>query len=227
MSLLLLAQGRAMPRGRHPARAGRDAGPGRPVKVLPAYIDIMLAAEDVAPPGWPPTSSGGSRMGSARPTCGRSPPTPSGAVLLAEGDARAALVELRGAPPSWRELDAPYQVARARVLVGLACRELGDSDGAGLEFDAARGLFEDLGAPPDLARLRRLSGSLAGQEGLSPREREVLALLATGKTNRAIAAELFLSEKTIARHVSNIFAKLALSSRAEATAYAYKHGLVR
>jgi DNA-binding NarL/FixJ family response regulator len=128
----------------------------------------------------------------------------------------------------WRELDVPYQVARARVLLGLACRQLGDSNGAELEFDTARGLFEDLGATPDLAQLRRLSGSLStGQDdGLSPREREVLTLLATGKTNRAIAAELFLSEKTIARHVSNIFAKLALSSRAGATAYAYTHGLI-
>jgi DNA-binding NarL/FixJ family response regulator len=114
------------------------------------------------------------------------------------------------------------------VLIGLACRQLGDSDGAGLEFDAARGLFEDLGAAPDLAQLRHLSDSRPGpDDGLSPRELEVLALVATGKTNRAIAAELFLSEKTIARHVSNIFAKLALSSRAEATAYAYTHGLAR
>jgi DNA-binding CsgD family transcriptional regulator len=148
-------------------------------------------------------------------------------VLLAEGDARAALIELRGAAAMWRGLDVPYQVARARVLLGLACRQLGDSDGAGLEFDAARRLFEDLGATPDLTQLHRRIGSSSSrmQGGLSPREREVLALLATGKTNRTIAAELFLSEKTIARHVSNIFAKLALSSRAEATAYAYTHGL--
>jgi DNA-binding CsgD family transcriptional regulator len=149
-------------------------------------------------------------------------------MLLAEGDARAALVELRGAAAMWRELDVPYQVARARVLVGLACRQLGDSDGTELEFDAARDLFEDLGAVPDLAQLRRLSGSPHARpdDRLSPREREVLALVATGKTNRAIAAELFLSEKTIARHISNIFTKMALSSRAEATAYAFKHGLV-
>ena len=114
------------------------------------------------------------------------------------------------------------------MLLGLACQQLGDSDGAGLEFDTARGLFEDLGATPDLIQLHRRIGtsSQRTEGGLSPREREVLALLATGKTNRAMAAELFLSEKTIARHVSNIFAKLALSSRAEATAYAFKHGLV-
>jgi DNA-binding CsgD family transcriptional regulator len=152
----------------------------------------------------------------------------AGSVLLAEGDARAALVELRSAAAMWRALEVPYQVARARVLLGLACRQLGDSDGAGLELDAARGLFEDLGATPDLTKLRRLSGSPPARpdDGLSPREREVLVLLATGKTNRAIATDLFLSEKTIARHVSNIFAKLALSSRAEATAYAFRHGLV-
>jgi DNA-binding CsgD family transcriptional regulator len=128
----------------------------------------------------------------------------------------------------WRGLEVPYQVARTRMLVGLACQQLGDSGGAGLEFDAARDLFEDLGAIPDIARLDRLSGTSAPApaDGLSPREREVLVLLATGKTNRAIAADLFLSEKTVARHVSNIFAKLALASRAEATAYAYKHGLV-
>jgi DNA-binding CsgD family transcriptional regulator len=151
-----------------------------------------------------------------------------GAVLLAEGNARDAFAELRGAYTSWRELDAPYQAARVRVLIGLACRELRDDGGAELEFDAARGLFEDLGAIPDLERLNRLSGTPAPRVvgGLSAREREVLALLASGKTNRAIAAELVLSEKTVARHVSNIFTKLEVSSRAEATAYAYKHGLV-
>ena len=181
----------------------------------------------LVPAGWPSTSSGRIADELGAPYVRALAAHATGAVLLAEGDARAALIELRGAAAMWRALDVPYQVARARVLIALACRQLGDSDGAGLELDAARGLFEDLGASPDLAQLRRLSGAPPRpDDGLSPREREVLALLATGKTNRAIAAELFLSEKTIARHVSNIFAKLALSSRAEATAYAYKHGLV-
>jgi DNA-binding CsgD family transcriptional regulator len=242
---------------RQASRAGRDPEPGRSLlflaqgaddaaaasirrvldetpdpaaraKVLPAYIDIKLATHDIR--------AGRVAVDELRriadelgaPYVRALATHAAGAVLLAEGDAREALVALRGAAAMWRELDVPYQVARARVLVGLACRQLGDRDGAGLEFDTARGLFEDLGATPDLTQLRRLSGSLPliPDDGLSPREREVLALLATGKTNRAMAAELFLSEKTIARHVSNIFAKLALSSRAEATAYAYKRGLV-
>jgi DNA-binding CsgD family transcriptional regulator len=241
---------------RQASRAGRDPEPGRsllflaqgagdaaaasirrvleetpdPVaraKLLPAYIDVMLAANDVAAGRVAVDELRRIADGIGAPYVRALAIHSTGAVLLAKGDARAALGELRGAAAMWRALKVPYQVARARVLVGLACRQLGDSDGAGLEFDAARGVFEDLGAIPDLAQLRRLSGSLLRPgDGLSPREREVLALLAAGKTNRAIAAELFLSEKTIARHVSNIFAKLALSSRAEATAYAYKHGLV-
>jgi DNA-binding CsgD family transcriptional regulator len=150
-------------------------------------------------------------------------PVPS---LLAEGDPRAALTKLRTAQRSWHDLEAPHQAARVRVLIGIACRELGDSASAELEFAAARGVLEELGAAPDLARLARLVGS-PGPGGLSRRESEVLTLVATGKTNRAIATELFISEKTVARHVSNIFAKLGLSSRAEATAHAYKHGLVR
>ena len=228
-SLLLLAQGAGDAAAASIRRVlDETPDPVARAKVLPAYIDIMLAANDV--------DAGRVAVDELRriadelgaPYVRALAAHAAGAVLLAEGDARAALVELRGAAAMWRGLDVPYQVARARVLLGLACRQLGDSDGAGLEFDAARGLFEDLGATPDLAQLRRLSGSRSPRpdDGLSPREREVLALLATGKTNRAIAAELFLSEKTIARHVSNIFAKLALSSRAEATAYAYKHGLV-
>jgi DNA-binding CsgD family transcriptional regulator len=228
-SLLLLAQGAGDAAAASIRRVlDETPDPVTRAKVLPAYIDIMLAANDVG--------AGRGAVDELRriadelgaPYVRALTAHAAGAVLLAEGDARAALVELRGAAAMWRELDVPYQVARARVLLGLACRQLGDSNGAELEFDTARGLFEDLGATPDLAQLRRLSGSLStGQDdGLSPREREVLTLLATGKTNRAIAAELFLSEKTIARHVSNIFAKLALSSRAGATAYAYTHGLI-
>jgi DNA-binding NarL/FixJ family response regulator len=126
----------------------------------------------------------------------------------------------------WRELEAPYQVARVRLLIAVACRELGDGATAELEFEAARSALEGLGARPDLERLaRRLAGSSRPEGPLSRREREVLALVAAGKTNRAIAAQLFISEKTVARHVSNIFTKLGLSSRTEATAYAYKHGL--
>ena len=135
-------------------------------------------------------------------------------------------MRLRAAHRAWRALDAPHQTARVRLLIGLACRELGDLAGAELEFDAARGTLERLGAVPDLERLARVVGTPT-RGRLSPREGEVLVLVAAGKSNRAIATELFISEKTVARHVSNIFTKLGLSSRAEATAYAFKHGLAR
>jgi DNA-binding CsgD family transcriptional regulator len=137
------------------------------------------------------------------------------------------LTALRMAHRSWRDLDAPHQAARARVLIAVACRELGDGASAELELEAARGALEELGARPDLERLVRLAGSSRPEGPLSRREREVLVLVAEGKTNRAIATELFISEKTVARHVSNIFTKLGLSSRAEATAYAFRHGLAR
>ena len=153
---------------------------------------------------------------------------PAAAVDLDAGDARAALVALRRAGSAWQELGAPYEAARVRVLVGLACRALGDADSAALELDAARDVFAGLGAAPDVARVEALSGSAAraGTHGLTPRELQVLRLVAAGETNKAIAAELVLSERTVDRHVSNIFAKLGASSRSAATAYAYRHQLV-
>jgi len=128
----------------------------------------------------------------------------------------------------WQQLEAPYEAARARLLVANACRALGDDDAASMELDAARTALEALGAVVDLAAVDSAAaaaavGAAAGP--LSAREREVLGLLATGTTNRAIARQLFLSEKTVARHVSNIFGKLGVASRAAATSYAYEHGL--
>ncbi len=151
----------------------------------------------------------------------------SGAVLLSEEDPRAALRDLRDAQRSWRDLEAPHHEARARLLIGIACRELGDGASAELEFEAARRALDELGAHPDLERVARLAGTSPAGGPLSLRESEVLTLVAAGKTNREIATELFISEKTVARHISNIFAKLSLTSRSQATAYAYKHGLVR
>jgi DNA-binding NarL/FixJ family response regulator len=151
----------------------------------------------------------------------------AGAVLLAEADPAAALGALRQSCTKFQELDAPYDAARVRVHIALAYRTLGDDDTAEIELDAARAAFERLGAAPDLARVEELTGSEASETaaGLTPREVEVLRLVATGKTNRAIAVDLFLSEKTVARHVSNIFTKLGVSSRSAATAYAYRNDL--
>jgi ATP/maltotriose-dependent transcriptional regulator MalT len=153
----------------------------------------------------------------------------AGAVALAEGEALRALESLRDAAAAWQEIDVPYERARVRVLVGLACRQLGDHDGAQLELDAAQEAFERLGAAPDAARVAAMATPPASpppSTGLTGRELEVLRLIATGATNRAIAGRLGISEKTVARHVSNIFTKLDLPSRTAATAFAYEHKLV-
>ncbi|HEY5990555.1 MAG TPA: LuxR C-terminal-related transcriptional regulator [Streptosporangiaceae bacterium] len=149
-----------------------------------------------------------------------------GSVLLAGGDATGALAALRIATDLWRDLEVPYEVARARALIALACREVGDGDTAALELAAAGRLFARLGAQPDLARVAALRGQPAQTHNLTERELQVLRLVATGMTNQAVAADLRLSGKTIERHLSNVFAKLGVSSRAAATAYAYQHQLL-
>jgi DNA-binding NarL/FixJ family response regulator len=136
------------------------------------------------------------------------------------------LTALRRAWEAWRDLDAPYEAARVRARTADACRELGDRDGEALETDAARQVFERLGATVDLDRLSGGSGGRSLPGGLSAREVEVLRLVAAGLTNRAIAETLTISERTVDRHVSNIFTKLDVSTRAAATAFAYEQGLV-
>ncbi|MGH7501636.1 MAG: LuxR C-terminal-related transcriptional regulator [Longimicrobiales bacterium] len=194
--------------------------------LLAAHVEIMLAAAD-------PTAARGAADQLASAALSDSTflramaAGAQGRVLLAEDDAAAALDALRRAWTLWHELEAPYEAARIRVLIGLACRALGDEGTAQMEFDAARWVFEQLGAAPDLDHVQSLPHRSAGRTaGLTTREVQVLRLVAAGKTNRAIANDLFISEKTVARHVSNIFTKLDLSSRSAATAYAYEHGLI-
>lgn len=193
--------------------------------LLPAYVEIMLAVgavqdarnacrelEDLArsfDTGVPDAVAAQAR----------------GAVDLAEGDAQAAIGSLHRALEVWQRIQAPYAAARVRVLIGQACRALGDDDGADLEIEAARSIFDRLGAAPDLARVVSLTKGIKPHP-LTPREVQVLRLVSAGKTNATIAAELFLSERTIERHLSNIFTKLDLSTRTAATAWAYEHGLV-
>ncbi|HEY6647486.1 MAG TPA: response regulator transcription factor, partial [Mycobacterium sp.] len=142
----------------------------------------------------------------------------TGSVLLGAGDAPAALVALRRAARDWSELDAPYERARTRLLIADACDALTDFDTAEMERRAARSTLAALGG--DIAPQRELA------PGLTTREAEVLTLVARGKTNRAIAAELYISEKTVASHLNHIFTKLGLASRSAATAYAYQHDLM-
>jgi DNA-binding CsgD family transcriptional regulator len=196
-------------------------------RALPAYVEIMLAAGDV-----PAARAGAEELTTIAakleaPFVDALAAHAMGSVLLAEHDARAALAALRRASTLWRELDAPYEASRARVLVAAACRALGDEDGADMELDAARQAFTRLGAGPELTRLDDAMRQQASRPtgGLSAREAQVLRLVATGKTNRAIAGELRISDKTVARHISNIFVKLNVSTRAAATAYAFQHEL--
>jgi len=125
-----------------------------------------------------------------------------------------------------QELEAPYECARARVLVGRACRALGDDEAFALELESARSTFQQLGAAPDLAAAGALDGAKPETHGLSSRELEVLRLIASGKSNREIASALVISEHTVARHVQNIFGKLGVPSRTAAGAYAFEHDLI-
>lgn len=197
-------------------------------RLLPAYVEIMLATTEVELARQAAAELSLLAADLDAPFLAAWAAYAAGAVALAEGDARASLGALRDACAKWLELDAPYEAARTRELIGLACRALGDTDRAQLELDAAAWAFRQLGAAADLARVEAHSRPAVARDtsGLTPREVQVLRLVAAGRSNRAIATELVLSEKTVARHMSNIFTKLGLSSRAAATAYAYEHALV-
>ena len=153
--------------------------------------------------------------------------TARGALLLAENDTDGALRVLRRARNRWVDLGVPYEAARVRVLLAAASSGAGDVDGARMELQAARSVFARLGSAADVRRTAELlAGSAHPSAGVTPREVEVLRLVAAGKTNRSIATELSISEHTVARHLNNIFAKLGVSSRAAATAFAFTHDLV-
>jgi DNA-binding NarL/FixJ family response regulator len=196
--------------------------------LLPTFVEIMLAVDDLDAAG-----AGCEELESiARRQESRALEAMAaqarGALRLAEGDPRAALPSLRRAAERWQRFEAPYQLARVRELIGLACRELGDEDTATLELEAAREAFATLGAATDLSRIGLLAeiSSAVDSHGLTGRELEVLRHLSVGETNKAIAARLVVSVRTVDRHVSNIYAKLGVSSRAAATAYAHEHRLL-
>jgi ATP/maltotriose-dependent transcriptional regulator MalT len=229
LALLRLTQGNDDAAAAAIRRAvGETTEPLKRARLLPTYVEIMLAVGDAqeARSACRELETISARYESGM--LGAMVAHAEGAVTLAQGDARAALLPLRRAWQMWQELEVPYEAARVRVLVGLACRALGDDDTAELELEAARGVFEQLGAAPDLAKVDSLTQRAPSIDahGLTPRELQVLRLVAAGETNKAIAAELVLSGRTVDRHVSNIFSKLGVSSRAAATAYAYENQLV-
>lgn len=227
LALLRLAQGQlsaAQTAVRHAVEAARDGG-GR-ARALDACVEIALAGGELPGARAAAEELRGVAARFGGPFAGALAARAHGAVLLAEGDAPGARIALRDALAAWRELDAPYEAARVDALLGLACRAEGDEEGAALELQAARHAFAALGAAPDLARVEASLRRASAADPLTAREREVLALVASGRTNRAIAAALGLSDKTVARHLSNIFAKLGLGSRAAATAWAFQQGLV-
>jgi DNA-binding NarL/FixJ family response regulator len=229
LALLRLAQGRVDAAGAA-IRAALDQTQDRlaRAKVLGAYIEIVLAADDVPAARTAAAELSQIAADQRMPFLQAVAAHATGDVLLAEGDARAALASLRRAWTAWQELQAPYETARARLLIGLAHQALGDTDTAELELDAACRVFRQLGAAPEVARVEALSRMAAPTAvgGLTAREVQVLRLVAAGKSNRAIAADLVISEHTVARHVQNIFAKLGISSRSAATAFAFEHGLL-
>jgi DNA-binding CsgD family transcriptional regulator len=229
LALLRLAQGNPDPAVAAIRRAVSEVVEPLPrAALLPSYIEIMLATGDLDEAASASRELEGIAEGRGSDALTAVSAHASGAVALAHDDAPAALVALRRASGAWQKLEAPYDGARTRVLVGLACRLLGDEETADLEFDAARGIFVQLGAEPDLTRidLHRRRESSAATHGLTARELEVLRLVAAGKSNHAIAADLSVSDHTIRRHLQNIFRKLGVSSRAAATAFAFRHDLI-
>lgn len=226
LSLLRLAQGRTDVAAAAIRRAEQEAeGPLTRATLLGSYVEIVLAAGDVDAAQSAANELAAITTELRQPYLDAIAAHASGMALLAADDPRAALVMLRRAWRGWHQLEAPYEAARSRVQLALACRALNDVDGADMELDAAKAAFETLGAIPDVAVVTRASGGEQRPGGLTARELEVLALVAKGSTNRQIADQLVISEKTVASHVGHILTKLGLSSRSAATAYAYEHGL--
>lgn len=228
LALLRLTQGRADLAMQAVKRAlAGTTGAMRRARYLPALVEITLAAGDSesAAAACDELSRIAAELGGD--VLAAMAEHARGSLLLAANDPGAAVEPLRAALLVWQRLNAPYIAARVRVLLSQACAQLEDVDGAALERDAALAIFERLGAEPDLATLRAAAEPKPppSEHNLSPRELEVLRLVAAGKTNKQIARELGLSGKTIDRHVSNIFTKLDVDSRTAATRYALEHGL--
>jgi ATP/maltotriose-dependent transcriptional regulator MalT len=220
LALLRLAQGDTEAAEASIRRAlGETTDVADRTRLLPAFAEIVLAVGDVAAARGACDELERLATSHRSDMLGAIVAQTRGAVDLVDGGPGAALPGLRRAWRLWQGIDAPYEAARVRVLISGACEALGDRDAAEIELEEARASFVRLGAPDE-------PGDPTPAHGLTARELQVLRLVATGETNKAIAAELVLSERTVDRHLSNIFAKLSVSSRTAATAYAYEHRLV-
>jgi len=223
LALLRLAQGRteaaAAAIGRLTAETSER---GRRAELLPAAVEILLAAGELEVARALAGELDDLARGLENTALGALAGMARGAVRLEEGAAARALSDLREAQRVWQELTAPYEVARTRELISRACRALGDDEAGALELEAARDGYASVGAAADLGRFERPTPE---PHGLTPRELEVLRLVAAGRSNREIAAALVISEHTVARHVQNIFVKLRVSSRTAVAAFAFAHDL--
>jgi ATP/maltotriose-dependent transcriptional regulator MalT len=199
----------------------------RRARLLPAYLEIMLAVGDIDDARSARDELRELAQAFDADALRAVVAQADGAIALGEGHPHAALDPLRSAFELWERLEAPCEAARVRVLIGHACRALGDAEAAELEHHAARSVFERLGARPDLAWLDAPRPVIrpASEHPLTARELHVLRLISTGRTNKEIAEELCLSERTIDRHVANILTKLDVPSRTAATSYGYDHKL--
>jgi DNA-binding CsgD family transcriptional regulator len=229
LSLLRLAQGEISAAAASIRSVLLDTQPQiSRARMLPAAVEILLAADDVAAARAASAELSQIALAFGAPLLAAASGHATGAVRLAEGEIDEASTLLRQACETWRELEIPYEEAQTRLLLAAVCEKRGDGDGRRLEIETARRIFTQLGAELCLARIAEQSALASHQRpgSLSEREAQVLRLIAAGKTNRAIADDLFISEKTVARHVSNIFDKLGVSSRTGATAWAFQHNLI-
>jgi DNA-binding CsgD family transcriptional regulator len=229
LALLRLAQGKEDAAAAAIQRVSSETSePGKRVGLLPACVEIMLATGDIDAANVACRELESIAEDNESDAVRAMAAQARGTVALAEGEFQPALASLRGAERLWQALKAPYETARVRELLSLACRLQGDDDAATLELEAARDTFAELGAAADLARInsRVEVSEVRDAHALTQRELEVLRHVAAGESNKAIAAKLVVSVRTVDRHVSNIFAKLGVSSRTAATAYAHEHHLI-
>ncbi|MCE3277200.1 MAG: LuxR family transcriptional regulator [Propionibacteriaceae bacterium] len=229
LALLRLAEGRVNVAAATIARVLDEASDRfSRCRVLPGCVEIMVTAGEVSAAQIAADELFGIAETLQAPFLRAAAERARGEVALAAGDFPGALIPLRRSVSLWRQMEAPCEAARVRVLVGQACRALGDADSAEIEFDAANHVFQQIGAASDLDPLRKLMSSeeLSYSSGLTAREVQVLSLVATGQTNREISSTLMISEHTVARHMQNIFSKLEVSSRTAATAFALEHNLI-